>query len=272
MRRTQAPGRGVTLIELIVVITVVGVLASVGARLVASTAGGGHKTMQRLQLANAGDAAMRRMARELQGALPNSVRITNADGSVFIEFVPVADAGRMRRSADEAGNGDPLNLDDANDTSFDVLGPPVAATGAVQLVIQNLGNDVADAYTGNNRRAGVTLGNSGASVSFSAAGAFPDATSSSRFFLVGTPVTFRCTPGANGTGTITRLAGYGWFSAQPTSFGGGTSALLLSNVVDCSISYADALANLGMVSLQLSIGDGDTNALLLHQVAVDNTP
>ena len=270
--RSQRTQRGVTLIELIVVITIVAVLASVGARLVASTAGGGMDATQRMQLAASGDAALRRMARELQGALPNSVRVTTSGSSTFIELIPVADAGRLRRSADSNGTGDPLNFEDPTDSSFDVLGPPLSTTGSVQLVVQNLGNDVADAYAGNNRRAGVVLANGGSSVNFTPAGSFPDATASARFFLVSTPVTFQCTPAADGSGSITRYAGYGWQASQPTSFGTGTSALLLSGVVGCSASYADALANLGMLSIQIRLGQGNGSASLLHQVALDNTP
>jgi len=264
--------RGVTLVEMVVVITVVGVLAAVGARLVGSAATGGQTSQQRLQLATAADAALRRMARELQAALPNSVRVTTSGASVFIEFVPVLDGGRLRRAADSAGNGNPLNFEDALDNSFDVLGPPVTTTGNTELVVQNLGNDVADAYAGNNRRAGVVLSGGGTQVGFAPAGAFPDATGSARFFLVGTPVTFRCTPAADGSGQVLRLSAYGWAATQPTSMPSATQAVLLDGVAACSAAYTEALANLGVVAISLSLGQADATARLLHQVTVDNTP
>jgi len=265
-------GRGVTLIEMVVVITVVGVLAAVGARLVGSAATGGQTSQQRLQLATAADGALRRMARELQAALPNSVRVTTSGSSVFIEFVPVLDGGRLRRAADSAGNGNPLNFEDALDNSFDVLGPPVTTTGSSELVVQNLGNDLADAYGGNNRRSGVVLSNGGTQVGFTAAGAFPDGTGSARFFLVGTPVTFSCTPAADGTGQVLRLSTYGWAATQPTAMPSATQAVLLDGVAACSAAYTEALANLGVVAISLSLGQGDATARLLHQITVDNTP
>ena len=264
--------RGVTLIELVVVITIVAVVASVGARLISSTASGSQSSTQRMQLATAADSALRRMARELQAALPNSLRVTSVGSSVFIEFVPVVDAGRLRRSADSLGAGDPLNFEDAADASFDVLGPTVAAGSAVELVVQNLGSDLSDVYSGNNRRAGVVLGGGGSSVAFTPNGAFPDATASSRFFLVGTPVTFQCTPAADGTGSVVRYAGYAWAATQPTSFGAAPPAMLLSSVLACSAAYTDALVNLGLLSISLTVGQGDETARLLHQVTVDNTP
>lgn len=273
-RANQSPRtRGVTLIELVVVITLVAILASVGARLLAGSVGGSQAAVARMQQATAADGALRRMARELQAALPNSVRVATAGTAVFIEFVPVVDAGRLRRAADSAGLGDPLDYEDPADSSFDVLGAPMAAAAGAELVVQNLGDDLADAYTGNNRRGGVLLGSGGSQVSFTPAGLFPDATASSRFFLVGTPVTFRCTPLADGTGRIERLAGYGWAASQPTSLGGATStSLLLDGVAACSAAYGTALANLGLVSISLSLGSTANPVRLLHQVGVDNTP
>jgi MSHA biogenesis protein MshO len=218
------------------------------------------------------------MARELQGALPNSIRVaTNGGGAVFVEFVPVVDAGRFRREPAADGSGDVLDFADPADASFDVLGPPVTATGSVELVVENLGTDLADAYIGNNRRAGVVLGAGGASVTFTPDGALPDATASNRFFLVGTPVSFVCTPVADGSGIWQRLDGYGWQATQPTDLAaaplaGANSSVLLGGVSACAASYTDPLVNLGLVTLSLTLGTGDSQASLLHQVSVDNTP
>ncbi len=270
--------RGVTLIELVIVITVTGILAAVGAALLSRTAANSQIGAQRLGLAASADGALRRVARELQGALPNSIRVaTNGSGAVFVEFVPVVDAGRFRREPAADGSGDVLDFADPADASFDVLGPTVAASGSVELVVENLGTDLANAYSGDNRRAGVVLAAGGASVAFTPAGALPDATASNRFFLVGMPVSFVCTPVADGSGVWQRLAGYGWQASQPTDLGAAplasaSSSLLLGGVSACAASYTDPLANLGLVTLSLTLGSGDSQARLLHQVAVDNTP
>lgn len=266
-----------TLVELVIVIAVVGILATAGAVLLGRVAGSSLAGSERLQLAASVDAGLRRVATELQGALPNSVRVTSSAGSVFIEYVPVLDAGRYRREAASDGSGDPLDLDRDDDAAFDVLGPPVAATGA-ELVVNNLGTDGADAYAGANRRAGVVLAGGGSLVQFSAGAPWPAGGSGQhRFHLVGTPVSVVCVPGSGGSGRLVRITGYGWSASQPASLGSGAlasgeQALLLGGVSDCAASHTQMQVNLGVVTLSVAVQANGETARLLHQVAVDNTP
>ena len=287
---TSRHARGVTLVELVVTISLLSIVAVIGASLMASLAGSQRSGVDRLAASGAADAALRRLSRELQGALPNSVRVarTTSGGidTVFIEFVPVLDGGRFRSKVDASagGSGDPLDLGDPADDRFDVLGPTVSADAAAgQLVIQNLGNDLADAYAGNNRRAGVSLPGGGAQVRFTPNGAFPQATDSARFFLVGTPVTFACEPVALSSGgsgyRLWRLAGYGWNATQPSSLTSGplasaSRALVLEPLAGCDASYSTALANIGLVSARLAMPGGSSGIALplMAQIAIDNTP
>jgi MSHA biogenesis protein MshO len=282
--------RGLTLIELIVTLSLLAIVAVIGATLIGSLATGQRDGIDRLAASGAADAALRRMARELQGALPNSVRVTRSSAggvdTVFIEFVPVVDGGRYRAKVDATagGPGDPLDLADPADDRFDVIGAPIAAGAAgSQLVIQNLGNDLADAYAGQNRRAGVALPAGGTQVAFTPAGAFPQATDSQRFFLVGTPISFVCEPATLPDGRagyrLWRLAGYGWHAAQPAvlasgPLGGANRALLLEPLAGCDAAYSTALANIGLLTARLAVpGSSGAPALpLMAQIAIDNTP
>jgi len=280
--------RGVTLIELVVTLTLLSIVAMVGATMMSSMAGSQRAGVDRLAASGMADGALRRLARELQGALPNSLRVarTTASGidTVFIEFVPVIDGGRFRGAVDATGSAsDPLDFEDAADNRFDVLGPAVAALAIGQwLVIHNLGDDLADAYAGNNRRAGVLLPSGGTQLQFTANGAFPASTDSRRFFVVGTPVSFVCEPIAASSPQrwrLLRLASYGWQASQPTNLSSGalasaTRSLLIEPLAGCDAAYSTALANIGLLTARLALpGDAAGADLpLLAQVPVDNTP
>lgn len=280
MRRSVCTAqRGVTLVELVVVLLIMGVVASIAATLVGRVAAAQQDNRGRLVLAQTADGAMARLADELQLALPNSLRVTNNAAGVWIEWVPVIDAGRYRAAADTVAAlpGDPLDLENPADAGFEVIGTPIAAVPAgSSLVLQNLGTPEADAYLGNNRRGGLVLTSGGRHLDFTPAGALPNSTATQRFFVAGTPVTVACVPAAGGY-ELVRWQGYGWQATQPaasTAFTGVGRTLLLAGLAGCSASYSTALANIGLLNLRLKLGEasGGVKMDFLQQVAVDNTP
>lgn len=279
MTPTMRRQRGLTLVELVVVLTLVGLVVSLGATLVGRVASGQQDNRGRLTLALSADGAVSRVADDLQSALPNSLRVTTRGTETWIEWVPVLDAGRYRAASDTvaAAPGDPLDTDDPADNSFDVIGTPVTqAPAGSQLVLHNLGQAEADAYAGNNRRAGVVLGSGGRHLRFTAAGALAASTGTRRFFIVTTPVTLAC-QAVGGRFELRRYSGYGWLAAQPdqaATLTGASSTLLLGNLAGCSAAYSTALANIGLLNLRLRLTDPGSSAQidLMHQVTVDNTP
>lgn len=222
----------------------------------------------RAELSDAADTTLRRIARELQGALPNSVRVSGN----FLEFVPIHDAGRYRAELNAAGGGDILDFTSSTDSTFDVLGPSVNILAGDELVVYNLGQPGSDVYagTGSSRRA-ATAGVGLTKITFAPAGTqFPLASPQSRFQIVGTPVTYECA----GT-TLIRHSGYGFIPAQPTAFGGlgGIAAVLADNVTACAFNYTPAiLQRNGLVVLRLTLTRNGESVELLHQVDVLNTP
>lgn len=275
--------RGVTLVELVVVLTIMGVVASIGATLVGRIVSGQLDNRGRLVLALSADAAVAGVADDLARALPNSLRLTSNAAGVWIETVPVLDAGRYRAAPDTASGspGDPLNVEDAADNSFDVIGTALAAGAAGQAVVfNNQGTPDADVYIGNNRRAGIVLASAGRHVTFTAAGALPAAPAQPRFFVAASPITLACVLQGDGSYELRRFVGYGWLNPQPVSLGalaGGSNSLQLGGLVGCSAAYSSALANIGLLNLHLSAGNGaasGSNARmdLLLQLPVDNTP
>jgi len=76
--------RGFTLVELVLVMVLVGVVGSLGATFISRSVGMYRSTVVRAELTDQAVVALRRLSRELAAALPNSVRVTLADGRTFV--------------------------------------------------------------------------------------------------------------------------------------------------------------------------------------------
>jgi MSHA biogenesis protein MshO len=272
--------RGFTLVEMIISIVIAGIIVGMvglfGRRQIDAYLDIGN----RAELSDAADTALRRIGRDLQSALPNSVR----QSGNFLEYVPIRDAGRYRADVGAGGVGNILDFTSAADTTFDVLGPPVTITAGDQLVIYNTGQVGSDVYAGTSRRA-ATAGAGLTTVTFAPAGAaFPLASPQKRFQIVGGPVTYECAANAATPelGTINRHWCYSFSAAQPTAFGALTPhaacaaeqvSVLVNNVSACAFSFAPAiLQRNGLVVLSLTLTRNGEEVNLLHQVEVLNTP
>jgi MSHA biogenesis protein MshO len=264
--------RGFTLVELIAVIVLTSILSAMVASFIPIPMLGYAATAQRAALSDAADGALRRIARELRGALPNSVRVS-ADGK-SIEFLAVRSGGRYRIEQDcsAACSGDILDFS-AADTSFDVLGPAVELAVGDQIVIYNLGIPGADAYAGNtsnqhNRRAYSGSAGTQTNISVSSTQAWPLDSPGRRFQVVSAAVTFQC----NGS-ELRRYSGYP-IASSPNLAAATSDGLLTDHVSDCSFVYDnDALAQrVGLVSMRLQLTTHGESVLLFHAIHVNNVP
>ena len=97
--------RGFTLMEMVIVIVILGVIGGIASTFLRSPLQGYFDSMSRARLVDIADTALRRIARDLQAALPNSVRTIPSGGVQYLEFIPTVGGGRYRAEKSSTGTG-----------------------------------------------------------------------------------------------------------------------------------------------------------------------
>jgi MSHA biogenesis protein MshO len=256
---------------------------------------------RRSSISDSADTAFAFLKRDLQTALPNSVRVTNVGSIFYLEFLQTRTAGRYRADnpvpsvasgantcADTNGNTvadeDVLQFGVA-DTCFTTLGT-LSNLGAIVpnsdfVAVYNLGPGFsnADAYssgavTGGNKSliTSAAAGSGGENVITFQSNTFNLESPGRRFHVISGPVSYICDPTA---GTLRRVSAYAIAAAQPTA-PAGTSVLLSQRVTGCTLVYDQNVINQrqGVVSIWLRMADpaGGTAVNLFQQVQVSNFP
>ncbi|HNM65346.1 MAG TPA: prepilin-type N-terminal cleavage/methylation domain-containing protein [Accumulibacter sp.] len=285
-RKMQA---GVTLVEMIVAIVITGILLSLTSMFVRNQVDSYTDVARRTDLVDTANTAVRRMARDLATALPNSPRVPQSN---CVEYIPTKAGGRYRSESD--GGADPLNLT-AADTSFNMYGPQ-SANASQQIAINdliavyNLGITGADAFAGDNTAAvaapapawDVALQETKITITSKL---FPLASPTNRFQVIPASeqaVSYVClgagTSGSgDGQGTLYRYVRTLPYPASsppacPASVPAGTP-VLASNVSACTFTYTPgSLQRTGLVSIALEIRRANEPVILYQNVNVVNTP
>lgn len=270
--------RGFTLVEMVISITILGIVSATVAGFVGPTIRGYVDTERRAEMSDAADTSLRRIATDIKKALPNSLRGPSIASNSCFEFIPTIGGGGYRAVTSNAGAGDILDFT-TTDISFDYLAGnvPVPSVTGSRIVIWNMGNrgpvtPAADAYVGDNAAAIASA--TATTVTLSAAKRFPYESPDHRFFVIPSNATvYSCTGGATGRLIQTTRA----ISATPMSACPAAGTLVVDNV-DCTTSRfdftADALSNFGLLSMSLVVSDPDTGEKIrmYKEVKVDNVP
>ncbi len=281
----KRPQHGFTLVEAIVAMVVMGIAAALVGMFIRFPIESYFDTERRGRLTDRADTALRRMARDLRLALPNSVRVMTSGGAHYIEFMQTRTGGRYRVDPASSGSGAVKNELDftSKDKSFQVIGAPPVYINGDYLVIANLGeNSGSDVYSGQNISAisAISDAASGGVVTFGGTDGFrfPVASPGYRFFIVDSRVTYRCDPV---TRELRRYWGYGMPpvapSAQAVPPNTAASALLAAGVSACTVTYDSNVANTrtGVISISLTLADPQApteSVTLFQQVHVSNIP
>jgi MSHA biogenesis protein MshO len=266
MRRTSDHA-GFTLIEMIIVIAITAIVGSMVALFLRAPLDSYIAQDRRARLADTADSALRRMARDIRLALPNSVRVTSSGGVTYLEFLGTHSGGRYRAQ----GGGDILDFTGA-DNSFDVLGPAIDMEAGDRIAVYNLGITGADAWAGETLAdyPGGTASVSNIAIALKPTPPFPLASPGNRFQVVGGPVTYACDPAAR---TLTRFWGYAIAPVQLTPPAPASSALLADRVSACNFTYQPGVTERGgLVSMTLSLSRAGETVSLYATTQVSNQP
>jgi MSHA biogenesis protein MshO len=248
----------------------------------------------RIAMADIADTAVRRIARDVRLALPNTVRVDST--GMFLEFIPIKTGGRY--------------VD--NDACF--VGPGCTSLATMGDMLSNVqiatGSDLVSIYSQyNNSPSDCTLASAGLYSAYCGSGvvtlasatgagsssntlgfastvfAPPGGSPTRRIFIISaSPVTYACDAA---TGTLWRIAGYARQAAQPANLAaaplvGATSKVPLATNVTCPavaagspprFSYAGGAAErYSLLSAWITLTNSGETISLLHQIHVDNTP
>jgi len=265
---------GFTLIEMIIVIVLGGIIASITTSILTLPVQAYVDSARRATLTDSAESALQRMQRDIQAALPNSIRVS-ADGQ-SLELIHIIDGGRYRSQLASDGTGDILDFTQA-DSSFDVLGSLLnyanITKGSHSIVIYPLASTGNNAYAGDNS-AIISTGTTDKNIIFSRF-QFPLKSPQRRFFVIDGPISYRCdtTPLLPADKTLMRYQGYAIQASQPNppNAGGAIQSNYISN---CDFSYnSGSSSRSGLVSLNLTLTDDAGESIrLIHQVHISNQP
>lgn len=171
---------GFTLIEVIAVIVVLSILATLGGKFVVESTRAYQSTQTKSRLINTSRQALERMSRQLRIALPYSVRLTN--NNMCIEFMPIASGGNYPDYV-------PDSVNSANTKSTLDVSPHTIDFGTAVYV--SIGAMAASELYGANPSSLATLTSRSANViNFSPAKGWKQNSINKRFYLLDKPQAF----------------------------------------------------------------------------------
>ena len=303
--RTTAYQRGFTLVELVMVIVLMGVIGGMVAVFMKSPIDAYFDSARRAALTDVADTTVRRMARDIRKALPNSIRLPT--GNTCMEFIPTRTGGRYRAEGADA-------LDFAGTTTtatFNMLGSNTSFAGAALpadqqiasgdlIVVYNLGIPGSDAYELSNTAVSAAPGTptgspseTPISITYSTGLThFPLASASNRFHVVPADeqvvsyvhVAGVASAAGDAMGTLYRYARPALSAAYPlpadcvaleSAMWADTAhppAVLANNVSTGSFAYDASSQRNAILQMTLGLTRSNETVSLYHEVHVDNTP
>ena len=286
---------GFSLIELIVVIVLLGVLATGAGMLITTPIKAYNDQLRRQQLVDQAEMSLRHIASDIRKALPGTIRISpnNETGGWALEMANTVDGARYRD-----GGGGEFNDDDdilelkSVDTKFNFLGitdtptPNPLILSGWRLVIYNL--DVENFYSSVTTGGGgivtpldttLTLSQDGIEqkLEMSPGFKFTKKGNGQRAYFIDGPISYICDP-SSGQTSLVRYSDYEFQLEQLTTASdfNELSVPAMSGHVVTQISACEIAEEIGagaLYTINMTLDDSKAEAIqILHQVRVLNLP
>ncbi len=280
---------GFTLVELVITIALTTIVVSFMSVFIAGPVRAYTDQGRRAELVDVAENSLRRIARDVRRALPNSIRVSATGSIVAIEMLNTVDGARYRDRPPPGNPSKRLQFSSPDDAFNSVgvfrnIAVPFSST-THYLSIYNVGVPGADAYelanviTPPGTRIDIAADSVAGehNVQLTPAFQFAFASPGKRVYLIDEPVSYLCD---TGSGTLVRYSGYSIASSHADRdsgaelLGAGASATVIADQVSsCAAAYAPGTAQrAGLVSLGIDVSDAGETVSLLHQVHVDNVP
>ncbi len=269
-----------TLIELVIVITLLGILSAVVAPIIGRPFIIFQDQQVRSSLIDRAQSALSHIAREARRAVPNSVRVRTIGASgAAVELMPISFAGRYPYG-DLAANA--LNLTPNQiDANFSLFSNIPADVSGQRLVVNPVNTTLLYAAAASALPIGiitpaatvVTSIDNGEQDQMTLSTGFlfdPTGTGSpsKRLFATTGPVSFICN-----AAELNLFSNYSVTVAQPSAPAGANVSLVTDAVESCQFSYANGTAQRnGLLTLEITVVENGERVRLVQQVHVENTP
>lgn len=281
--------KGFTLIELVVTLTVGAIVAVFAAHFVAQPVRGYSDQARRAELVDRAEMSLRRIARDVRRALPNSVRVTINGSVVALEMLETLDGTRYRIGPPPADPTKQLDFSAADDQfnaigGFGRIAKPFSSTTAY-LSIYNVGVPGASAYELANvitpPGTQIDIVNDAIAgedhVTLAPPFRFAFESPAQRAYLVSGPVSYLCDPVS---GTLRRYQGYSIAtlhtdrdSDAELTAAGASATLIADSVNACDFVYAAGTAQrAALLTAEVRVAALGEAVSLLHQIHVNNAP
>lgn len=247
---------GFTLIEMITVIVVLAIIGTLSFGFVANTMESYIATVERGKLVTKGRAALERMARQLRGAAPNSLRITGN----CVEFLPVAGGGNYIGDVPDNANG-------ASASAAIATAPHQVSLWTARYVLIGA-MDPTEIYVTQASLADLASRDS-TSLTLASAKNWQRNSLNRRFYLVDDPQAFCVTSG----NLVYHASGYGTPYTSIGAPGGGGDLLAEGVSVASAFSLSPGTEDRNStLSLSLYFTEGSEGITLNQEVLIRNVP
>ncbi|WP_299973531.1 prepilin-type N-terminal cleavage/methylation domain-containing protein [uncultured Pseudoteredinibacter sp.] len=261
MHFSAAKNSGFTLVELIAVIIIVAVIGSLGSSFFLQYLSSQQAMQQRIDLFSRSRLAINLISREVENALPNSVRATA--GGQCVEFIPVIGGGILESEPPTNGNQAPAS------SELDLLAYSIDRGTANTVVIAAVSST--DIYSGaalGSLASPLATGQGSGTVNLSSPTVFSQSSSSRRVFFIAGSRAFCIYQGG--------LYEYNRAGVFAAAFAPSATGILVDSSVNASgggfTVQSGALNNGAELNVDLVFTKGNAQFISSDRVYIRNVP